>query len=307
MIIVFGSINVDFIMQLDRLPERGETVLGGEYVVVQGGKGANQACAAARATSSATVAMVGGVGSDEWADFSLERLRGSGVDLSCVARTKRQTGCAFICVDSAGENSIAVASGANLDVVASSVPDEWLVDGSWVVLQMETPHEENWALVRRANAGGARIVLNLAPAAIVPEDILRRIDVLLVNEIEARTIANLFDLTSDNLTELVKSLAKQFDLLSIISLGAQGVVASNGSETWAVDALPITVADTTGAGDAFTGCLVAALESGSSVPDALQFASVGAGLSCATVGAQTSFATHDQIRMNLPRVRAVHE
>jgi len=309
-IVVFGSLNVDIVMQVDHLPRPGETVIGGRCFQVQGGKGANQACAAARAAPRAAarrpVAMVGQVGADDWGRFALAVLAEEGVDLSGIGRSMEPTGCATICVDSAGENAVAVASGANLAARADQVPDEWLGPGTWVVLQMEVPAEENWALIARARAAGARVLLNVAPAAAVPAEVLGQIDVLAVNAVEARMLADLVGRIGEAPREIVRGLAAAHGLLCVATLGAEGTLAAGplGEEagTWAVGALPIAPVDTTGAGDAFVGCLAVALAGGAPVAEALRFASAGAGLACLKPGAQSSFARRDEILARVPEI-----
>jgi len=299
MIVVFGSLNVDIVMQVDRLPRPGETVIGGHCFQVQGGKGANQACAAARGSDSEHVAMVGHVGADDWGRFALAVLGEEGVELSRIGRAAEPTGCATIFVDSAGENAIAVASGANLAARADQVPDQWLGPGTWVVLQMEVPSEENWALIARAQAAGARVLLNVAPAAPVPPEVLAVVDVLVLNAVEACMLGELAGVTGESPREIARGLATAHGRLCVVTLGAAGALAvgSLGAEAgaWSVGALPITPADTTGAGDAFVGCLAVALAGGAPVPEALRFASAGAGLACLKPGAQSSFARRDDI------------
>jgi ribokinase len=180
MILVFGSINVDLLVPVPHLPVPGETVLGGDYRIAPGGKGANQALAARRA--GAPVTMAGAVGRDSFAEIALSLLRRDGVDLSLVATTERPTGCATIAVDAAGENLIAVASCANLLVTAAQVPDRLLGPETVLVLQREVPIAENAALIGRARERGARIVLNLAPAGPIAPARLADIDFLIANE-----------------------------------------------------------------------------------------------------------------------------
>ena len=170
MILVFGSINIDLLVPVPHLPTPGETVLGGDYALLPGGKGANQALAARRA--GASVAMAGAVGNDAFAGLALENLRRDGVDLDLVRRVERPTGVAAIMVGAGdenrgehrGENLIAVAPGANREAASALVPDAVLAPEVILVCQMEVPPAENWALIRRARIAGARTILNLAPA-----------------------------------------------------------------------------------------------------------------------------------------------
>ena len=188
MVIVFGSINIDIAVNLARLPERGETVLGHGCVISPGGKGANQAHAARRA--GAEVAMVGMVGPDAFAGPALARLREEGVELTHVEETDEPTGCATIWVEEGtGASTIAVASGANMQVTDSLVGDELLEGAEVLLLQHEVPLDENRRLVERAARRGCRILLNAAPAFPVPEDVLAALDILIVNEIEIVQVA----------------------------------------------------------------------------------------------------------------------
>lgn len=300
MIIVFGSINVDMVMQVDALPAPGETVLCPEYLIVPGGKGANQALAAARA--GAAVRMIGTVGTDAFADTALSLLRDGGVDVSAVAESGRPTCCATVWVDSKGENSIVVASGANLDTAAGQLSADTLGTGDWLVLQMEIPLPENWAAVREARARGAHVILSVAPAGPVPEEILAEVDVLLVNEIEGEAVADAVGIPPNDPKRLLADLAGRFDLTAIMTLGKRGALAIGPAGSFEAPALPITATDTTGAGDAFAGILAAALDAGGSIEDAVRRASVGAALACKTMGAQTSLPYHADIDSALPKL-----
>lgn len=301
MIVVFGSFNVDVVMSVERLPKPGETVIDGDYFLVPGGKGANQACAAARAArgSSSKVAMVGTVGEDDWGAFALTELAAAGVDLDAVGRSARRTGCAVICVDAAGENSIAVANGANLDAVAAAVPDGVLAPGNWLVLQMEVPPEQNWALIARAREAGAKILLNVAPAAHVPAEMLGAVDILVFNEIEALMVAQGAGLAIEDPVEIAGHFCSAYGITCIATLGAAGLAAFAAEGAWRVGALPVTSVDTTGAGDTFVGILAAALDAGTALPEALRRATVGAGICCETMGTQSSFPWADQIEARM--------
>ncbi len=289
MVVVFGSINVDFVMRAPVLPAPGETVLGGSYLLAPGGKGANQACAAALAGFEA--AMVGCVGADDWGRFALERLAAAGVDLSAVARTDTPTGCASILVDAGGENVIAVASGANLEVGAERLPGDRLGPGATVVLQMEVPAEATFEVVARARAAGARTVLNVAPARAVPASTLDAVEVLVVNEVEARVVAEATpDASGQEPLTLATALADAHDLVCVVTLGAEGLIAASREAWFSLPALAVEVVDTTGAGDAFTGVLAGALDAGLALEAALRRAGVAGALACTGSGAQSAYA-----------------
>jgi ribokinase len=179
MVIVFGSINLDLIFRLPSIPRPGETVLGPSTRIEPGGKGANQAVAAAR--DGAMVVMAGSVGRDALADGALILLRAAAVNLDRVQAVEVSTGCAAIAVDPAGNNAIAVGSGANLSTLQSQIEDALLDSAATLVVQMEVPAAETAALIGRAKAAGARVVLNLAPAAALPKEALRAVDILVIN------------------------------------------------------------------------------------------------------------------------------
>ena len=296
MIVVFGSLNVDLVFPVEALPEPGETVLTEAYGTVPGGKGANQAVAAARALGSpGEVMMVGCVGEDGFGAFVLDAMREAGVDVSPVIRTKRPTGCASIGVDREGRNAITVASGANLDAAASMVPDAWLETGTVLLLQNEVPMRENLALARRAAGRGARVILNAAPARPLPaSDWAGLLDCLVVNETELESLAG-------SGPDAALGLARALDTRVLATLGADGAVLTQSEGSgWRIGALPLErVVDTTAAGDGFLGALAAALQAGIDLPDALHRASIAGGIACTRPGAQPSLATRAEIEGRL--------
>ena len=304
MIVVFGSLNVDLLIPVDRLPNHGETVLGPGYSFAAGGKGANQALAAARA--GAAVHMVGRVGTDDLSALALNDLNRQDVDLSLVAKDDKPTGLAAICVDKKGENLIVVASGANNDTRADQVPDSLLGKDSIVLLQMEVPLEENWALVRRAKVRGARVLLNVAPAAPVPTDIVRMLDWLIVNETEAMIVADSLGRHRDNARAAAAAIAEASQTTVIVTLGGEGSSGYAGGKTYDVTALLITPVDTVGAGDAFVGAFAAAIDSGGDLARGLAYGSVAGALACLVPGAQPSLpmrAAIDKRLQELPPIK----
>jgi ribokinase len=286
MILVFGSVNLDVIHALDELPRPGQTVKGRDVQIQPGGKGANQAAAAA--LDGAAVAFAGAVGYDAAAETALAGLKAAGVDLSRVMRTDVHTGMASICVDRAGQNQIAVGSGANLLARADQVADADLGPGTTLVLQMEVDPAQTAALIRRAR--GARIVLNLAPAGVLPPDILRGVDWLVVNAEEAVWLGHHLGVAAD-----AAALHAALGVGVVRTRGPQGIDAAAQVGTVAVDALKLDVVDTTGAGDCFVGVFAAALDRGASLEAALRRANVAAGLSCLREGSQRSLPTTAEI------------
>jgi ribokinase len=293
MIVVFGSINIDLVVPVKMLPRPGETVLGPSYRLVAGGKGANQALAAARA--GAMTRMVGAVGRDGFAEVALAEMTAAGVDLSAVVRRAVPTGCAVICVDRGGQNMIAVASGANLKVHESQLADGYLGPRTLITMQMEVPAEQNWALAARARSLGARVLLNVAPAGELPGLILPALDWLVVNEIEAAAFAAKHGLSHEDPKASAAALADICGTAVIVTLGARGAVAFSGKQGWEIGAIPIKPVDTTGAGDAFVGAFAAALDEGADLPAALRFGSTAGALACLTAGAQPSLPVRAEI------------
>ena len=283
MLLVFGSLNVDLLFRVQALPRPGQTVLCPGYELAPGGKGANQAAAAARA--GAAVRMVGQVGDDDFGRLMREVLQAAGVDVAGIGTADRPTGTAVIAIDATGENQIVVASGANLAARAGQVSPADLRTGVTLLCQNEVPSTETFTLIERARAAGARTILNLAPAGEVPPRTLDALDVLVVNEHEARVVAGA---GADSPAVLARTLAARHGLTCVITLGAEGAIAVAPDGGLRVPALKVQPVDTTGAGDAFVGVLAAALDQGRSLGEALRRASVAAGLACTAVGAQTS-------------------
>jgi ribokinase len=276
MILVFGSINVDLVVPVAELPRPGETVLGGNYALLAGGKGANQALAACRA--GAAVVLAGAVGADSFAPVALDPLRAAGIDTSPVRVADRPTGVAAIMVSATGENLIAVASGANTRARAAAVPEAFFDPATLLVVQMEVPPEETAAAIRRVRARGGRALLNLAPALPLDRALLPQIDFIVANAGEAA-------LLPAEPAELARALRRGL----VVTAGAEGAAAylADGSRL-AVPALPVTPVDTTGAGDTFVGVLAAALDLGVPLETALRRAAAAAGLACLAHGAQTA-------------------
>lgn len=284
MIVVFGSINLDLIFSLPSLPGPGQTVLGPALRIEPGGKGANQAVAAAR--DGAEVAMAGAVGDDPFAAPALQGLRSAGVDLSRVTSLAVATGAAGIAVDPEGRNQIAVAAGANRLARADSVEDAALGPTTTLLLQMECDPVETAALVRRARARDTRIILNLAPPGPLEEDVLAALDYLVVNEDEADWLAARVGAAAD-----AASLAAKLGTGVVRTLGAGGAEAQHGGMLVRLPAQPVAVIDTTAAGDCLAGVFAAALDRGAPLRDALRRAVVAAGVCCTRAGSQGSLPT----------------
>lgn len=282
MIVCFGSINLDLIFPLPHLPVAGQTVLGPDMQIEPGGKGANQAVAAAR--DGAKVVFAGALGRDALAEDAVETMRSSAVDISRVVRIKGSaTGAAAICVDPQGRNLIAVASGANQAAKQAQIEDDLLGPRTTVLLQRETDPAETEALIARARAAGCRIVLNLAPPGPLAREALTALDVLVVNEDEAAWLAGHLGCPATT-----AGLHAALDIDVVQTLGEAGAEAVTRVGTIRVPARPVVPVDTTGAGDCFTGVLAAALDRGMTLAMAIARANAAAGLSCTRRGTQGS-------------------
>lgn len=294
MLLVFGSINLDIAFNASHLPQAGETVLGGGYLVSPGGKGANQAHAARR--MGADVCLVGAVGQDAFAAPALAQLVAAGVDLSALQRVDAPTGCAGIVVDAQGENQIVVAPGANQRLRASHVDDTLLARARAVLVQQENEAHEVEALLVRARAAGVFTVLNNAPARAVGRDALRCVDVLVVNAVELAATAQGAGLPAlDDAGAQVLAMSKALDLTVVLTRGAEGVLACAAGELLNVPAFRVPVVDTTGAGDTFAGVLTAALMTGEPLAAALRTASAAAALACTRAGAQVAQPSREEV------------
>jgi ribokinase len=288
-------------MQVKRFPAPGETVTTPAYEWLPGGKGMNQAVAAARA--GVKVAMVGKVGDDGFGTRALNSLRREGVLTSGVITSDEgPTGCATILIDDTGENKIVVAKGTNAFVHGEQVPDDILGPNNVLLLQMELADDVNWPVLERAAKKGATTILNLAPAHSIPMDALKNLDYLIVNRIEAEQIATKLGLQIENdALKLAHVLSTNCDLTCIITLSGAGSVAVSGDTGWRVPAMPVdAVLDTTGAGDTYCGVFAASIHQKLSVPDAMRRASVAGSLSVKGKGAQTAMPYIDDIAAMLP-------
>lgn len=296
-ILVFGSINVDYVIQTARISRPGETNMATDLQVFHGGKGANQAVAAARASTSATVAMAGAIGADALADKVIENLAESHVETSLITRTKTGTGTAYVFVDPNGENAITVVPGANAEVLAASVGDDVLNTVTHLLFQMEVPIEEVGALAARykaINPNGV-VILNLAPVPNAHQkrallEVLHHTDILIVNEHELSRASDILGLSKlARVTDAAQLLSRTCSTIVVVTLGEKGVMASLGSgDILTIQPTPIKPVDTTGAGDTFAGVLASGLTEGRSLKAALARASHAGALACLKIGAQAS-------------------
>lgn len=310
MITIFGSINMDLVARVQRIARPGETVLSRRAESFFGGKGANQAVAAARMArgSAVRVAMAGAVGGDAFGRACLDNLRANGVGVEAVRLVDEPTGCAFITVDGSGENAITVASGANMAVRAAGVPEGLLSEAAVLVLQMEVPFGENLEMALRAKRMGVRVIWNIAPVPTGVDraamaEMLAASDVLVVNEHEAISVAAMMgEDAGDDYIEAASHLARSCGPVCVVTAGAKGAmaVAPDGTRSHAA-AWPVTPVDTTGAGDTFVGVLACGLAEGRDMPEAMRRACAAASLSCLTAGAQAGMPSRESLEQALAK------
>jgi ribokinase len=280
-VLVFGSTNADLVFAVPKLPAPGVTVLGEGVRSFPGGKGANQAVAAAK--DGAATIFAGRVGRDGFADVATAALRAAGVDLSRLTVVDQPTGCASICVDPAGRNQIAVAPGANMAARAAQVEDAALTPATTLLLQMEVPAVEVAALIHRARERGARVVLNLAPPGELPVAALRAVNLLVVNEHEAAVLAARL-----GCADTAAALHGVLGVDVAVTMGEAGAFAATASGDVAVPAFRVVPVDTTGAGDCWCGVLCAALDRGLPLEAAMRRASAAAAIAVTRPGAASA-------------------
>ncbi|SFL69409.1 ribokinase [Rugamonas rubra] len=292
MIVVIGSINMDLVLGVPRMPMPGETISGGPFATIAGGKGANQAVACARlAAGRVPVAMVGCVGDDGFGDTLRTALQDEGIDdshVSTIAATA--TGVASILVDAAGQNSIVLAAGANalLSPAHIDAARELIAAASIVVLQLEVPLETVGHAIKLAHSLGKTVLLNPAPARSLPVELLAQVDYLVPNEIEAAMLLG----ADARGGAVVAAQAEQLLALGcrnvLVTLGAEGVYAADAGGGHYYPARQVKAVDSTAAGDTFIGGLVAALATGATLEQAISLGQRAAAISVTRRGAQTS-------------------
>ncbi len=302
-ITVVGSLNMDFVVRVERLPLPGETVLGGGFATLPGGKGANQACAASKLGGK--VRMLGRVGEDALGRQLRDSLAASGVDTASVLATEgTPSGVALICVEAGGQNQIVVASGANALLspadVARALGD---AAAGFLLLQLESPIETVETAVALGQERGATVLLDPAPARPLSHALLARVSCLTPNEGEAMLLlgrqGGAVPLAEAH--EVARALLKRGPRAVILKLGENGAFLDDGTGGRHFPALTVDAVDTTAAGDTFNGGLAVALAEGRSLPDAIVFANAAAALSVTRHGAQASIPTRREVDKRLVR------
>ena len=300
-IVVAGSLNMDFVVGVRDLPAPGETVLGRNFQMFPGGKGANQAVAAAKlGGQSVAVRMIGRVGYDLFADHLKASLAAAGVDVTAVHATKTQaTGVALIAVDRAGQNSIVVAPGANGELSATDVEAMRPVfrGARLALFQLETPLDTVAGALALARQEGLTTILDPAPAQPLPAKLLAQVDILTPNESETLVLLGRSParVSPAEAIEMAEALRRMGPTTVIVKLGDQGCLAHDGAAPAHVAAFPVEVEDTTAAGDTFNAALAVSLAEGAPLAHALRFANAAAAISVMRAGAQASAPSRREV------------
>lgn len=294
-IIVVGSSNIDMVAQVDHLPTPGETVGDACFMQLLGGKGANQAVAAARLGGAVT--FVTSLGNDMYADILKTQFEKEGIITDYIVEDANQpTGTALILVANSGENCIAVAPGANYSLLPDSIAhfEEVIDEADMIVMQAEIPYETMREVALRANRKGKRVLLNPAPACRIDRELMRSVDLLVLNEVEAALISGI-GYTGDNAEEIACALMESGARNVIITLGSCGVYMKNENEAIRLSGYTVDAVDTTAAGDTFCGALAVACARRSLDREALEFANAAAAIAVTRVGAQPSIPTLEEV------------
>ncbi len=295
-IVVVGSSNTDMVLKTDRFPQPGETILGGSFFVFQGGKGANQAVATARLGGN--VQFICKVGNDSFGNTSITSYANDGIDVSGILIDKTApTGVAVITINKEGENSIIVASGANALLTVADIRQagHLLEAADWLVTQMETPLPVIEYLAAYAIAHHKSLILNPAPAALLPASVYNGLFLITPNETETALLTGIEVKDEASAGEAAAIFKNRGVKNVIITMGSRGAYVNTGEYTGIIESVKVTAVDTTAAGDVFNGALVVALAEGKPWKAAVAFACKAAAISVTKMGAQTSIPTRKEV------------
>lgn len=296
-ILVIGSLNMDFVLNLESIPKPGETLSTDTYELIPGGKGANQAYALGKL--GASVALIGCVGRDEYADVILNNLKSANVDVSGVVRLDNiNTGTAFVSVDGSGENSIIVARGANgmlsKDIINNNI--HLIENAKIIIMQLEIPLEVVTYVAKLAKKLGKQVILDPAPAKKnLPDELLECIDIIKPNETELQTITGISSNSNIDIISTSSELLKKGINNVIVTLGANGSLLINKENITKFSALDVDVVDTTAAGDSFTAGLAKSLNEGKSLNEAIKYGHIVSSIVVTRKGAQSSIPTKEEV------------
>ena len=285
-VIVVGSVNMDITARTDKLPDTGETVAALSVEYLPGGKGLNQAVAAAKIGT--TVVLAGCLGSDSFADELASFVRRHKIDVSCLRRSEKNSGIALITVDERGQNTIVVAPGSNADVCPEDVKKLPVSPGDVVVCQFEIPPAAVAAAFAKARRYGARTILNPSPVCPIPDEIFRNTDILIVNETELAFLSreNVDENTpAEKIADAAEKLKTDAEQTVIVTLGSRGALVAGSKDMLFVDSYKVPAVDTVGAGDCFAGVFAAKLAEGKDVGENVKTAARAAAVCVTRKGA----------------------
>jgi ribokinase len=294
-ILVVGSLNADLVVRAPRFPQPGETISGEDLQVIPGGKGANQAVAAARL--GVNVSMLGRVGKDNFGDFLLENLKSNHVNSQLIQRDDASTGTAIIVVDSNGQNSIVLSPGSNGKVSSADIANASFLYHDLLLLQLEIPTLTVLAAAQRAKENNVPVILNPAPAhtAQLPDELIALADFLIPNETELSLLTNMDVKDSPSAERAARILLKRGSKHVIVTLGSQGALIVSSTQVTHVDSFKVNVVDTTAAGDAFIGGFATALLQNNSLDDSVRYGCACGALATTKFGAQPSLPTKEEV------------
>lgn len=296
-ILIVGSLNMDIVVEMTKMPELGETVMGKHLSYIPGGKGANQACAAGKLGGHVT--MLGCVGNDNFGTRQIQLLKESHVCMEYVGvREEEPTGTAVIYVDGTGANSIVVIPGANAccDIQYLKEHDELFQNCSYAMFQMEIPKEAVYYGIARAKELGKTTILNPAPAPeALPEEIWEKIDFFTPNETELAKLAGLKEMDERSIRRGARKILAKGVKQVLVTMGSKGVLWVNDKTEQIFPARKVEAVDTTAAGDCFNGAFVTALQQGYSIEDAITFANLASSIVVTRKGAQSSIPERDEV------------
>ena len=295
-IVVVGSSNIDMVIKGDKIPRPGETVIGGDFFKAAGGKGANQAVAAARAGGQ--VSFISSVGNDIFGKEAISNYREDGIDSRAIKTDpEHATGTALILIDKDGENSISVAPGANNSLNKTDLEKaSAVIQGASVLLvQLEIPIETVEAAVQMANSFDVKVVLNPAPARHLSDQLLKQISIITPNESEAEHLTGIPINNFEDAKKAARILLKKGVETVLITLGKKGTLLTTHNTSELIPAFEVDTVDTTAAGDVFNGALATAISEGMSLKEAIRFANAAAAISVTRLGAQPSAPKREEI------------
>src|SRR5258706_521544 len=292
-ILVVGSLNADLVVRAPRFPQPGETISGEDLQVIPGGKGANQAVAAARL--GANVSMLGRVGKDNFGDFLLNNLKSNNVDSQHVQRDDASTGTATIIVDSNGQNSIVLSAGANGKVSSADVESASFLHHKLLLLQLEIPAPTVLAAAQRAKENNVRVILNPAPAKEIPDELIALADFIIPNETELSLLTGMDVNDLPSAERAARVLLQRGAKHVIVTLGSKGALIVDNAQATHVDTFKVNVVDTTAAGDAFIGGFATKLLGSDGLLLAVQYGCACGALATTKFGAQPSLPTKQEV------------